>query len=513
MTSKQYTKEEVAKHNKKGDLWIVIDGRVFDLSRFAAMHPGGLSVLLDEEVAGQDATEAFFGLHRQEILLRPQYARLQIGTVVGETPQIVARAPGELSSVPYAEPTWLTKGYHSPYFGDKHRAFQAAVRKLLEEVVLPDALAREEDGKPVSQAVWDKLAEANIMAMRFGAGPHLQGRTLLGGIIKPEEMTTLYSLILNQEFARFNARGYADGGNGSLIGLPPILKYGKPALRDKIMNEFFDGKKFVSLAISEAFAGSDVSGMKTFAKKTDAGWLVTGTKKWITGGMVASYFTVGCRSEKGMVVLVIERGPGVETKPIKTAYSSAAGTAFVTFDNVLVPFENQLGQDGKGLHVILANFNDERWGMTAAAIASHRVVVEECLKWATQRKVFGKPLVSQAVIRSKLAAMISRVESAQAWIENITYQMANMNHQEQAILLAGQIALLKSYATKTAQETAEDAVQIFGGRGITRTGMGRHIEHYHRTVVFDAILGGTEDVLEDLGVRQALRAMPKNARL
>ncbi|KAF7310095.1 Acyl-CoA dehydrogenase [Mycena indigotica] len=512
--TKQFTKEEVALHNKQGDLWIVIDGRVFDVSRFAAMHPGGLSVLLDAEVAGQDATDAFFGLHRHEVLLRPQYARLQIGTIVGESERISPRAAGALSSVPYAEPTWLTPGYHSPYFTNKHRAFQTAVRQFCEEHVLPDALAREEDGKPPSKEVWEKMAEANILAMRLGPGPHLKGRKLLGGIIQPEELTIVHSLILIQEFSRLNARGYADGlGNGAQIGLPPILHHATPALRDKIAGEYFAGKKFVSLAISEAFAGSDVSRLKTFATKTDKGWLVTGTKKWITGGMAATYFTVGCRSAKGMVVLVIERGPGVETKPIKTSYSASAGTAFVTFENVLVPFENQLGEDGNGLHVMLANFNSERWGMTAATISSHRTIVEECLKWATQRKVFGKPLVSQAVIRSKLAAMISRVESAQAWIENITFQMMNMSHQQQSMLLAGQIALLKSFATRTAQETAKDAIQIFGGRGITLTGMGKYVERFHHTAIFDAILGGTEDVLDDLGVRQAIKVMPKGARL
>jgi len=68
--------------------------------------------------AGQDATELFFGLHRQEILYRPQYARLQIGTIEGQQPQIKPRAAGTLSEVPYAEPTWLSKGYHSPYFTD-----------------------------------------------------------------------------------------------------------------------------------------------------------------------------------------------------------------------------------------------------------------------------------------------------------------------------------------------------------------------------------------------------------
>jgi alkylation response protein AidB-like acyl-CoA dehydrogenase len=109
------------------------------------------------------------------------------------------------------------------------------------------------------------------------------------------------------------------------------------------------------------------------------------------------------------------------------------------------------------------------------------------------------------------------------------------SYKEQAKHLAGPIALLKMYATQTAQETARDAVQIFGGRGITRTGMGRFVEHvsktglllffffyrrsvdtdtqYHRTITFDALLGGAEDVLADLGVRQALRAMPSNAKL
>jgi alkylation response protein AidB-like acyl-CoA dehydrogenase len=76
-----------------------------------------------------------------------------------------------------------------------------------------------------------------------------------------------------------------------------------------------------------------------------------------------------------------------------------------------------------------------------------------------------------------------------------------------------QIGFAKMYATRTAQETAADAVQIFGGRGITKTGMGRFIEHYHRTVPFDAVLGGAEDVLGDLGVRQAVKKMPKTVRL
>jgi hypothetical protein len=104
------------------------------------MHPGGLSVLLDREVgvcldfcfeilfmsillAGKDATDAFFSLHRLEVLQRPQYARLQIGLIAGGQEQIRPRAAGDTSDVPYAEPTWLTKGYHSPYFSEVRHHF------------------------------------------------------------------------------------------------------------------------------------------------------------------------------------------------------------------------------------------------------------------------------------------------------------------------------------------------------------------------------------------------------
>jgi alkylation response protein AidB-like acyl-CoA dehydrogenase len=89
-------------------------------------------------------------------------------------------------------------------------------------------------------------------------------------------------------------------------------------------------------------------------------------------------------------------------------------------------------------------------------------------RWAYQRKVFGKPLLNQAVIRAKLASMIARVESTQAWLENVTYQMCNMNYKQQSNYLAGQIGFLKMYCTRSAQETARDATQIFGGRAISK---------------------------------------------
>jgi hypothetical protein len=96
--------------------WIVVDAKVYDLSRFVNLHPGGRAVLVDTAVAGQDATGAFYSLHRHEVLERPQYARLQIGVLRGEKSVITGRLVGGLSAVPYAEPTYLSKGFHSPYY-------------------------------------------------------------------------------------------------------------------------------------------------------------------------------------------------------------------------------------------------------------------------------------------------------------------------------------------------------------------------------------------------------------
>jgi alkylation response protein AidB-like acyl-CoA dehydrogenase len=102
-----------------------------------------------------------------------------------------------------------------------------------------------------------------------------------------------------------------------------------------------------------------------------------------------------------------------------------------------------------------------------------RLLLEECFKWANQRMVFGKALIEQPVIRNKLAHMTAQVEAVQNWIENLTHQMNRMSHQEQAANLAGPIALLKLQSTRVSQYVQDEACQIFGGRAITRTGMGQ----------------------------------------
>jgi len=163
---KNFTRQEVGKHNKEGDLWCIIDTAVYDLSKFVDMHPGGAAVLLDKLVAGKEATEAFFGLHRSEVLRK--YGRYVIGRIEGEEPQVMLPKDGELSLVPHAEPGWLSQGYYSPYYNDSHREFQKAMRLFFDKHVTPEAREHELNGKRVTQELVDLMAKENINATRLG---------------------------------------------------------------------------------------------------------------------------------------------------------------------------------------------------------------------------------------------------------------------------------------------------------------------------------------------------------
>jgi len=519
--AQQFSLDEVAKHNTPDDLWIVVDGFVYDVSKFKKLHPGGAGVL--KEVAGADATQQFFAYHRGDVLKK--YSKLLKGTVVGVDAGATSRTSDRalLTQVPYSEASAFL-GWHSPYYNETHRAMRANLRRIVQESIQPEADESENSGDAPSEEVYKAMGESGLLAARIGKDcmqflvsiPEIQMETRLG--VPVERFDHFHELIAHEEMGRLGTPGFNDGcGAGFCIGLPPVLHFAPPHIRDKVLPEVLRGEKRICLAISEPSAGSDVAGMLTKAQKSADGkhFIVSGVKKWITNGMHADYFVTavrtGAEGHSGISMLFIARDMGVETKPIKTAYSACAGTALVIFDEVKVPVENLMGpgnkgKEGAGFFCVMANFNHERWFIVAQAVSAMRLVLDECFRWANQRKAFGKSLMTQPVIRFKLARMAGALEAVHNMLENVTHQMDVMPYQEQSAKLGGPIALLKFQATRVGTLIADEAAQIFGGRAITRTGMGSKVEGYLRTFKYSSILGGSEEVLADLAIRQQLRS-------
>lgn len=268
--AKIFTRDQVREQSSADSLLCVIDSTVYDVTDFVDVHPGGETVL--REVAGQDATTAFYNLHRHEVLVK--YSDLAIGTIEGEAPQVIAMKPGELSQVPYAEPLWLAAPFRSPYYGKSHHRLQRAMRDFVDRHLYPEAQECEATGRYISQDMIDQMSKLGILHMRMGPGKHLHGVELMGGgIVDGKDFDYFHDLIVSQELARVMARGFQEGNMmGMTIGLPAVLNFANDkAWMKTICDNVFSGRKKICLAISEAFAGSDVAGIRTTARKTPDG--------------------------------------------------------------------------------------------------------------------------------------------------------------------------------------------------------------------------------------------------
>ena len=273
-----------------------------------------------------------------------------------------------------------------------------------------------------------------------------------------------------------------------------------------------NGDKRICLAITEPDAGSDVANLTCEAKLSEDGkhYIVNGEKKWITNGIWCDYFTTAVRtSDKGMnglSVLLIERDMGgVSTRRMDCQGVWSSGTTYITFEDVKVPVENLVGKENQGFKVIMTNFNHERIGIIIQCIRFSRVCYEESIKYANKRRTFGQKLINHPVIRLKLAHMARQIEASYSWLENLIYQCQKMSDMEAMLKLGGAIAGLKAQSTTTFEFCAREASQIFGGLSYSRGGQGAKVERLYRDVRAYAIPGGSEEIMLDLSIRQALR--------
>lgn len=293
---------------------------------------GGKSVLKD--YAGKDATQVFYEQHRVEVLKK--YDRFRIAQVTGTKYQCPWPQIDEISAVPFAE-TSFWHGFKTTYYNDSHVSFRKAIRRFVEEELMPKGLMMEESGNEVPTELFQKMGKFGLLICNLGPGPWLKSWKLpLPGGIKAENFDYFHELIVHEELARMGYPGFSDGlMAGYVIGMPAVLHFAQPELQKRVVPDILLGNKRVCLAISEAFAGSDVANIKTTARKTPDGkhYIVNGTKKWISSGNSADFFVTAVRTGAegmgGVSLLFIERSHGgVGTEKIKTSYSGSAGILF-----------------------------------------------------------------------------------------------------------------------------------------------------------------------------------------
>lgn len=496
MAGKVYSLLEVARHNTEQDCWIVINGNVYDVTKFLSLHPGGRRTIV--ALAGTDASSEFAPLHSDGVLKR-WGPRLLVGQLDKQSGKRKRRRKkheyGDL--IPFADPHWY-QGLKSPHYKDTHVRFRHLVRSFVDRELIPYVGKWDEEGTYPPD-----LHEKAYAAGVYGAmWPREWGGT------PPEEGggDVFHDFILWDEICRCGSGGLvAAVFLSAAIALPPIIAVGSKEIKDKVCRDVITGKKIICLAITEPYAGSDVANLQTTAVQEGQQWVVSGEKKFITSGMKADFFVVACRTGKrgmmGVSLLLLEKGMvGLKARRQKTQGWWSSNTAFLTFDRVKVPLSNLIGQLNMGFLPIMVQFNHERFvGMVGSNRAS-RICLEDSIKHATQRRTFGRKLINHQVIRHKLAEMARRIESTHALSESIAYQM---QHNVDPKRIGALTALGKVNATKNLEFCAREACQILGGVSFIRGGVGERIERIYREVRVQAIGGGSEEVMMELAMRQS----------
>ncbi len=384
--------------------------------------------------------------------------------------------------------TFDTAKLANTFLTEDHLEWQSLLRRFFDKEVIPYANDWDEAGE-IPQKLWFKAAELGILGLGY---PEQFGGTCEG-------IDIWHKNILHEEMGRMGVGGVAATLLVHNIGLPPVLNFGSKELQQQIAPSVLNGKKRISLAITEPSGGSDVAQITTTARREGDCYVVNGSKTYITGGMHADWFTTAVRTggegAGGVSMLLI---PADLAGISRTALDKKQGwwcsdTATIYFDDVKVPAANILGDENQGFKVIMHNFNSERMAMAAGMEGAARACIEDAAAWAAERRTFGQRLADHQVIRHKLAEMQRHLYATQGYLQTVSRQI-EIGQED-----AAAIALLKVQCSQTMEFCAREAMQILGGAGYIR---GNRVERIYREVRVNAIGGGSEEIMRDLAARQ-----------
>ncbi|SHK37712.1 Acyl-CoA dehydrogenase [Reichenbachiella agariperforans] len=375
-------------------------------------------------------------------------------------------------------------------YSEEHLAVREAAREFAKNELLPGVIDRDEKQQfPADQI--KMMGELGFMGMMVR--PEYGG----GG------MDTVSYVLAMEEISKIDSScSVSMSVNNSLVcwGLE---KYGTEEQKRKYLKPLASGQIIGAFALSEPEAGSDATSQHTTAADMGDHYLLNGTKNWITNGSTASVYIVMAQTDpekkhKGINALIVEKGQeGFAVGPKENKLGiRGSDTHSLMFSDVKVPKENRIGDDGFGFSFAMQVLNGGRIGIASQALGIASGAMELSIKYAKERKTFGKPIAEHQMIQFKLSKMSTEIEAARL----LVLQAAMKKDKGESFVK--EAAMAKLYASQVAMDTTVEAVQIHGGYGFVKE---YHVERLMRDAKITQIYEGTSEIQNIVIAREILK--------
>lgn len=369
------------------------------------------------------------------------------------------------------------------YFTEEHEVFRESFREFLQKEVVPHIEKWEKTGE-IERFIWTKFGEMGYFGLSYPEE--------YGGL----DLDMFYMVIFLEEMQKINSGGFAAAMWAHVyLAMTHLNKEGDERIKQKYLAPSITGEMIGCLCITEPFGGSDVAGMRTTAIKEGDHYVINGSKTFITNGVYSDYLIVAAKTDPeskhaGMSIFVIDRETeGVSATKLDKLGWRASDTGEIAFDNVKVPVENLMGEEGKGFPYIMQHFALERLIMGINAHARAEYAVDYAIQYMSERQAFGKSLDKFQALRHKIAEMASEVEMCKEFNYSIAKRLDNGGY------VVKEASMSKLLSTKIADQVIYDALQLLGGYG--------YMEEYPmarllRDSRLGPIGGGTSEILKEI---------------
>jgi butyryl-CoA dehydrogenase len=373
---------------------------------------------------------------------------------------------------------------------DEHKMIRRMVREFAEKEVAPRAMEIDE----TAEFPWDtikKMADLGLMGMPFSEEWGGGGSDTLGYSIGVEEISRVCA-----------ATGITMAAHTSL-GVAPIYQFGTEEQKKKYLPDIVSGRKLAAFGLTEPEAGSDAGATMTTAVRDGDYYVVNGTKCFITNGTTAETFVITVSTDpearsRGITALIVEKGtPGF--KPGKKENKMGvrgSDTAELIFEDCKIPVENRLGEENHGYKIFLSTLDGGRISIGAMALGIAQAALDASVKYAKERKQFGRLIWKFGAIQEMLADMATDVEAARLLVYDASI---SKDRGENLIKLP---AMAKLFASEIAMQAARNAIQIHGGYGYMRE---YEIERLFRDAKITVIGEGTSEIQRLVIARELVR--------